>query len=276
MIAEDSERRIERFARIDRLAHAGLIVSFLGLSITGLPLLFSHTEWAQWLSRYLGGYATTGVLHRVFAVSLIAVFAGHVVRIFRRAVLKGDRSLLWGPDSLVPQPRDLIQLIQHLRYFAGRGPRPQFDHFAYWEKFDYWAVFWGMFVIGGSGLLLWFPLFFSLFLPGWIFNLATIVHGEEALLATGFIFMIHFFNENLRPSRFPMNNVMFQGGLTEEELEEERPAEYARYKAAGGRGWREAEPIPAPALRAWRIFGGIGLIIGTSLLIAIVVGILAH
>ena len=98
----------------------------------------------------------------------------------------------WGPNA--------IDIWNHVRWFVGKGPRPQFDRYTYWEKFDYWAVFWGMFIIGSSGLVLWFPFFFSQFLPGWIFNVATVIHGEEALLAVGFIFTIHFFNGHLRPA----------------------------------------------------------------------------
>jgi cytochrome b subunit of formate dehydrogenase len=122
-------------------------------------------------------------------------------------------------------------MIGHLRWFLRLGPRPRFDHFTYWEKFDYWAVFWGMGVIGGSGLVLWFPEFCSRFLPGSWFNIALLVHGEEGLLAVGFIFTIHFFNSHLRPEKFPMDPVIFSGRITAHELVEERPAEYERLVA---------------------------------------------
>ena len=121
----------------------------------------------------------------------------------------------------------------HFRWFVGLGPRPVFDRFTYWEKFDYWAVFWGMAIIGGSGLMLWFPVLFSRILPGWVFNIALLVHGEEALLAVGFIFTIHFFNGHLRPEKFPMDMVIFTGRVEEHEFQAERPAEYARLTAAG-------------------------------------------
>ena len=62
---------------------------------------------------------------------------------------------------MVPQPQDAVDLYNHFKWFLGLGPRPQFDRWTYWEKFDYWAVFWGMAIIGGSGLLLWFPVFFA-------------------------------------------------------------------------------------------------------------------
>jgi hypothetical protein len=93
---------------------------------------------------------------------------------------------------MVPSLKDARDVAGMFRWFFRRGPRPMFDRYSYMEKFDYWAVFWGIAIIGGSGLLLWFPIFFSRFLPGWIFNVATIVHGDEALLAMGFIFTIHF------------------------------------------------------------------------------------
>jgi hypothetical protein len=112
---------------------------------------------------------------------------------------------------MTPQPRDVAELLAHLRWFLRLGPQPRFDHFTYWEKFDYWAVFWGMGVIGGSGLVLWFPEFFSRLLPGSWFNIALLVHGEEGLLAVGFIFTIHFFNSHFRPDKFPMDPVISPG-----------------------------------------------------------------
>lgn len=85
------------------------------------------------------------------------------------------------------------------------------EHFTYWEKFDYWAVLWGTGLMGAAGLVLWFPVAASRLLPGWMFNVALFVHGAEATLAIGFIFVIHFFNGHLRPGKFPMDMVIFTG-----------------------------------------------------------------
>jgi cytochrome b subunit of formate dehydrogenase len=87
--------------------------------------------------------------------------------------------------------RDFRDIFRMFRWFLGLGPKPTFDRWTYWEKFDYWAVFWGVGIIGTSGLVLWFPETFSLVLPGTIINIAKVIHSEEALLATGFIFTIH-------------------------------------------------------------------------------------
>ena len=88
------------------------------------------------------------------------------VRIFR------DRKhfRIFGPTSLVPGPQDVKDLIAMFKWFFGKGPRPKFDRWTYWEKFDYWAPFWGVAIIGGSGLMLWMEQVTARYLPGWVFN----------------------------------------------------------------------------------------------------------
>jgi cytochrome b subunit of formate dehydrogenase len=218
----------QRFSPYQRLLHGVLMFSFLGLAFTGMPLLFHGAPWAMRLATVVGGPHAAGILHRTFAALMITTFVLHVMALLHRLFVKKDLEILWGPASMTPQPRDVVEMIQHLRWFLRLGPRPEFDHFTYWEKFDYWAVFWGMGVIGGSGLVLWFPEFFAHVIPGSWFNIALLIHGEEGLLAVGFIFTIHFFNSHLRPEKFPMDPVIFTGRISEHEFAEERPAEFRR------------------------------------------------
>jgi cytochrome b subunit of formate dehydrogenase len=263
-----------RFDRADRLLHGFLMFSFLGLAFTGLPLLFSHEPWAATLARFFGGFTSAGVIHRLCAVVMITVFAIHLGRIFRRLFGRKDLGILWGPNSMVPQPRDFFEMIAHLRWFVGLGPQPRFDHFTYWEKFDYWAVFWGMGIIGGSGLVLWFPEMFAHILPGWMFNVATVIHGEEALLAVGFIFTIHFFNGHLRPEKFPMDSVIFTGRVTVKEMEEERPDEYERLKATGRVDELASAAAPRWVYRLGRTAGGTAVVFGLLMVALILFGVL--
>jgi cytochrome b subunit of formate dehydrogenase len=269
-------RRIERFKPYQRLMHMVMFVCFLGLSMTGLPLLFSSSDWAAALTRMLGGFDAAGSLHRFFAFGMLTVFAAHIGELAWRLLARKERGLLWGPTSMVPQPRDAVQLVEHVRWFVGRGPRPRFDRYTYWEKFDYWAVFWGMLIIGGSGLMLWFPQLFAAVLPGWIFNIALLVHGEEALLATAFIFTVHFFNSHFRPEKFPMDMVMFTGQVSEAELQHERPAEYERLLASGTLEAVSVPPEPSWVSTGGRVIGGAAVITGLALLVFIVRSILAE
>jgi hypothetical protein len=85
-----------------------------------------------------------------------------------------------------------------------------------------------MVAIGVSGALLWSPSATAKFFPGWIIDVARIIHSEEALLAIGFIFTIHFFNTHFVPTKWPMNYAMFTGRIYKWEFIEERSLEYDR------------------------------------------------
>jgi len=200
--------------------------------------------------------------------------AFHVGDVCWRAFVRGETGLFWGPTSMVPQPRDVVDFYRQMRWFFGAGPRPRFEHFAYWEKFDYWAVLWGTVIMGTAGLVLWFPEAASRVLPGWMFNVALFVHGAEASLAIGFIFVVHFFNGHLRPGKFPMDVVIFTGRLSSDELRHERTAQYDRLMASGELA-RFAVPAPTETqVRRAHIVGTIGLVLGLGLCALIIYAVL--
>lgn len=254
-----------RFGLYHRFTHALIIISFLGLAATGIPLKFSDRSWAIALAHFLGGFQVMGFLHRACAVITFIYCGMHLGFLAHAVFRKKDYTIFWGPNSLVPQPRDLQDIIQHTKYFLGMGTRPKFGKWTYWEKFDYWAVFWGIAVIGGSGLTLWFPTFFTKFMPGWLLNIATIVHSDEALLAVGFIFTVHFFNSHLRPEKFPMDPVIFTGRMTEEELQHDKPGLYEELVKTNQLSHIEARRPDLWLVNFAKIFGytavGIGVIL---------------
>jgi len=261
------ERWYLRFNYYHRFLHALVIISFLGLVFTGMPLKYSQTGWAQTLAGFMGGIGTAGYWHRVFGAITWLYFILHLLFAAYYVVKLRDEPLLkWflGPNSMVPWIKDLEDVIGHVLWFLGMGERPKFDRFTYWEKFDYLAVFWGVGIIGFSGLMLWFPEFFARLVPGWTFNVAIILHSDEALLAAGFIFTIHFFNTHLRPEKFPLDHVIFTGRISEEEFQHERPLEYERMRELGTLSSLESTPPTKTSLLWARIVGfiayGMGLI----------------
>ena len=209
--------------------------------------------------------ALVGYLPRDLLLS--AGFVFHVGHILYRALVKREKGLFWGPTSMVPQPRDLVDLYRHVRWFLWLGPKPRFDRYTYWEKFDYWAVFWGMVIIGVSGWMMWFAPFFARFVPGTAFNIALLIHGEEALLAVWFIFMIHWFNADFRPDKFPMDEVIFTGRISEETLREERPLEYERLAQQGSLPALETGAAPRWLRNLARLIGVSAFAVGFALLI---------
>lgn len=227
-----------RFQKRHIFLHLTVIISFLGLALTGLPLKFSDQLWAKTFMSFYGGVHYAGLIHRGCAILTFYYFLGALFMsidfLFLRKDLKGNfLQRMFGPDSLMPNFRDIKDVIGMVKWFLFKGSKPTFERWTYWEKFDFIAVFWGMFAIGGSGLMLWFPEFFGQFLPGWVLNVATIVHSDEALLATGFIFTVHFFNTHGRPEKFPMDFVIFNGQMTKEEFIEERGDQWKRYEESG-------------------------------------------
>ncbi|HEX7077523.1 MAG TPA: hypothetical protein VF363_03795 [Candidatus Eisenbacteria bacterium] len=276
MEPERNGAQFQRFTRLNRVLHIVMIVSFMSLALTGLTLKFSYTGWARIMSRLFGGFETAGYIHRFAAVLMIGTFATHVTDLFRRKRREYGtwRALLFGPDTMIFNRRDLSEFVGSIRWFLGRGPRPKYGRWTYWEKFDYFAVFWGMMVIGSTGLMLWFPELFTLVLPGWLINVATIIHSDEALLAVGFIFTVHFFNTHLRPEKFPMDLVIFTGRMPLEEFREDKPGEYEALVSRGELEKHLVEPYPAIVLRAVRAFGWTALTIGFIIVLWIIYAML--
>ncbi len=270
------ERQFIRFTRLNRILHATMIVSFLSLALTGLTLKFSYTGWAVTLSRILGGFETAGYIHRAAAVVMLGTFITHLVDLHRlkKRIYGSWRALLFGPDTMLFTRKDAAEFAGTLQWFVGSGRRPRYGRWTYWEKFDYFAVFWGIAIIGSTGLTLWFPVFFTRFLPGSFINVATIIHSDEALLATGFIFTVHFFNTHLRPEKFPMDITIFTGHMPIAELKRDKPLEYEARVQSGTLEENLVEPYPAIVVKTIRVFAWTALALGFSIVVWIIYAML--
>lgn len=244
----DETETYRRFNPYERFLHMLVVTSFLALVLTGMPLKFYYTEWARVMFNVLGGPEAARVLHHLAALVTFLYFGLHLASLVRGLWRNRDAvrdpatgrfsfgrfwGAVFGPDSMVPSFQDLRDFRAHLRWFLGRGPRPSWDRWTYWERFDYLAVFWGVGIIGLSGLVLWFPRFFTTFLPGWMINIAVVIHSDEALLAAGFIFTFHFFNTHFRLDKFPMDTVIFSGHISKAEMLTERRRWHDRLVASG-------------------------------------------
>ncbi len=220
-------REFERFGMNFRTQHIVLMVSCLILIITGLPLKFHEARISQLFFDLIGGVQMSTLIHRIGAVGLMAVGGYHLLYLllFR----EGRRNFL----ALLPGPKDITDFLKMLRYFLGRtDEKPRFGRFSYIEKFDYWAVYWGMVIMIGSGLILWFLETALRFMPKFAADIAREAHSDEGLLATLAIIIWHFYNVHLNPENFPMNWTFWTGTLTEEEMRRHHPLEYEELVAS--------------------------------------------
>jgi cytochrome b subunit of formate dehydrogenase len=268
---------VARHAPLQRRCYWLLIIAFVGLTLTGLPLKYSSYPWARRLAGTLGGFETTSVWHRFFAL-LVFVAAGlHVAWAIRRVIsLRAAglswRHLLWGPDSPLPNGRDAGEIWRMIKWFFGLGRKPVFERWTYWEKFDYWAVYLAVILIGVSGLILWLPNLFTLVLPGQSLNVAKVIHADTALWVASLLFLIHFFNTHFRPEKFPMDLSLLTGLVSEEHLRNARPEFVERMQAEGRLEPLRTEAPPRSRLWLAMLSGyvvlGAGLILLTSVMLA--------
>ncbi|WP_198265420.1 cytochrome b/b6 domain-containing protein [sulfur-oxidizing endosymbiont of Gigantopelta aegis] len=258
----------QRFPWYWRVNHWMLALSLMFLVLTGMVVMYPNTTWAMYLVPALGGSETLNVLHHwAGMIFLLAIFGHGAVVLFN--IFKNKDFEWFGPDSLLPRKKDWEDMKGQFRWYFGKGKQPRFDRWTYWEKFDYWAVYWGAFVIGTSGIMLWFYEDIGPYIPGWMFNLATIAHGLEAFLAVLTLFVVHFFNNHFRPAKFPLDTVMFTGTWDLEELKEERPEEYERLVATGE---LEKYIVKGPS-KTWNIVSHIlgFTLLGTGLILLVLV-----
>jgi cytochrome b subunit of formate dehydrogenase len=265
-------KQFQRFGPLWRLAHLAFAISVMTLVLTGMTVFFAETTAAKVVVAIVGSPKAAAFAHRVAATVMLGIFFIHLVFVAAR-IARNIRTWDWfGPVSLVPNWQDLKDAIAMFKWFFAMGPRPMFDKWTYWEKFDYWAVFWGMAIIGGSGMMLAFPAATASVLPGWLFNVATIIHGEEAILAAVFLFTVHFFNNHFRPDKFPLDTVMFTGAVPLEEFRREHALEYKRLVDSGELAKHLVDAPSQPMTLGSKILGFSLIAFGLMLLVFVMNG----
>jgi formate dehydrogenase subunit gamma len=212
-----------RFGVNVRAQHFVLAVSMVLLILSGLPIRFHDSVIFKFVIFLLGGIHNSTFLHRVGAAGLMVICVWHVGWL---AITKEGRKEFM---ALLPLPKDVLDIIQNMKYFLRlTNEKACFDRFSYIEKFDYWAVYWGVVVMVGSGLLLWFQDITLQFLPKFVLDIAKEMHRDEALLATLAIVIWHMYNAHLNPHKFPGTLVIWNGLMTKEEMLDEHPLEYEK------------------------------------------------
>ena len=221
--APGEERMVIRFNRHQRAQHFIMMASVLVLVFTGMPQKFFSSPVSQWMINVWGGLDNARTIHHVAGFAMIFSALYHLGYLLYSIVILREPLPVW----MLPSLKDFRDFFQNIGYYLGiTKEKAQFGRFSYFEKFDYWAVFWGVPVMAITGLILMFPLAATRILPGVVVPVATIAHSDEALLATGWIFVVHFYNAHLAPHIFPFNKSIFTGRVPEHRYRHEHPLEY--------------------------------------------------
>ena len=240
LTVKNGERYFKHLTFNQRSQHVLLMLSFAGLVFTGIPMKYVHVEWMHTFYTMIGGIELAPVLHRVCAVVMGFTFLFHFLYIafcyieyylnpLKRAgkltLHNMLKSLLVLP--MVPNLEDLRNVWKSMRFrLYLTNERPSAARFNLKEKFGYLAVFWGVPVIGMSGVVLWGQDFFTQFLPGNTLNFCLIAHSDEALLATIVILLWHIYNTHLKLEHLPMGMSWITGTKKEDEISGEHHGYY--------------------------------------------------
>ncbi len=262
IIKEKNEKKyFFRFTLHQRIQHMLLAIPVVILVLTGMPLKFHQTFWAPYLYAMFGGIKVAPVVHKIAGTVLVILFVYHLVYLcttffrYKLVPLKQQKQASLGnviktltAFPMIPTPKDIkdfITLLKYLMFISNK--RPEGDEFTWKEKFDYWGPFWGIVIMGFSGIIMWHKELVTRLLPGEIINFALIAHSDEALLAALFLFIWHFYNVHFSTSVFPMETSFLNGYLSEEIMVEEH---YEYYKQVMQKNGREHEMLAPDGSRA--------------------------
>jgi len=225
-----------------RIQHFILMITFILLILTGFPLKFYYYPWAKTIIKAFGGLEVTTVIHRICGSTMVALFFYHWYYLFKNLYIyyikpsikthtfsiKGMLKFIYF-SPMFPRLKDIKDFIDFLKYvFFISDEKPKHERFHWREKFDYWAVYWGIPVLGLTGLMLWFEADATKYVPGWVLNISFIAHSDEALLAAAVILVWHMYNAHVNYDKFPMSPLFLTGYLPEEIMKHEYYLEWQR------------------------------------------------
>jgi len=239
---KNGERQYLKLSPSQKLQHYILAITFVLLVVTGFPLKFYYYPWAEPIIQFFGGLTVTRIIHRISGVTMVALFFYHwyylFKHMFRLYVIPAVKTKSFSFKELVlfiyyspmfPRWKDITDFFDFVKFVLFiTNKRPEHERFHWREKFDYWAVFWGIPILGLTGVLLWYPAWATSFLPGWVVNISYIAHSDEALLAVSVIFIWHMYNAHLNYDKFPMSPLFATGYVPEDLMKHEYYIEWKR------------------------------------------------
>ena len=213
------EKTYPRFNLGQRWEHLVLILSFTVLLLTGLPQKYRDFSWSQDLLSSPERLELIQQIHHIAAIVMtieVLYHLGRAIYLIMRRKLPGDIFPVW---------QDVLDAGQMLRYLLFmRKDKPKFGRYNFEQKVTYWVIFFGILIMVISGFIIWFPEFFTKFLPGGVIPAAKLAHSTEAVVAAIFILIWHIYHVHFER----LNLSIFTGRLTEREMREFHEKEYER------------------------------------------------
>jgi formate dehydrogenase gamma subunit len=214
-------RTFKRFTLGQRWEHAILFLCITALAITGLPQKYRTTTWSQTILSTPERVELLQTIHHIAAIVLGVLVVYHLGIIISQMVrrnLPGDMLPTW------KDVQDAWHMLQYLLFI--KRDKPKFGKYNFEQKVTYWFVFFAIGILGISGIITWFPEFFTRFLPGAIVPAAKLAHSTEAIILVIFVVIWHFYHVHLER----LNLSIFTGTLSEEDMTTYHQLEYKQIR----------------------------------------------
>jgi formate dehydrogenase subunit gamma len=227
------------------IQHLLVLLTFLALVATGVPLLFAESFWAQWVISHFGGADIARIIHRTAAFTMMFACAYHIITIIFGTLGRMISGRFDYKRTMIPRIKDLLDVVHDIRYFLGLAPyRPKMEKFMYKQKLHYYAIIWGNCVLMIAGLALLYPDTMARIFPETLSKLipqviekgvsfpaffqefARLMHADEAVMALIVVAFWHWSNVHFVPGRFPLQWTFLTGRITREHQIEEHFLEY--------------------------------------------------
>lgn len=215
----ESQKNYQRFDLGQRIEHLLLMLTTIVLLLTGLPQKYREFAWSQALMATPEGVELIRLVHHTAAIvmALLALyhFGKAIVKLFQKK-LSADLLITW------QDVKDAFGMLKYLLFLNKEKPR--FGKFNFEQKVTYWVVAIGFLLMILSGFIIWFPVWFTQWLPGGVVPAAKLMHSSEAIAAAFFILIWHIYHVHIER----LNLSIFTGKLTEKEMKEYHKKEYDR------------------------------------------------
>ena len=203
----------------ERVQHTLFAMCFIVLVVTGFMLKIPDSVVKSFGTAGAIVFSYRSILHRTAGVTMMLVGIYHFYYLlFKRA---GRRWLV----DMLPRLKDLKDMRDNFLYYINlKKQPPEFDRFCYKHKIEYGALIAGTTIVSVTGLILWSQYKWSKF----VVDIATLVHGMEAILACLAIMIWHLYEIHFRSHKSPLDNTWLTGVISEEEMKEEYALHYQK------------------------------------------------
>lgn len=199
-MSKKNGKMVKRFNKGFIISHWVNAISFFVLYISALPM---YTEFFDWLYVIFGGPENARLVHRIAAVGFMLPLP---IMIFFD--IKGFKN--WAKNIFSWKKHDIEFLKAFPKeFFGGKSKAPKQDFFNAGEKANSWLMIITTLMLIGSGLIMWFPQYFSQGIIMWAYPLHNIGLGLAAAVVIAHIYM------SIKLAK-PSLQGIFKGDVTEE------------------------------------------------------------